>query len=207
MRKPMTIFTKNATDSDGVNGDYILVFHHNSSKGDLFKSEKDFLYANTEMKYSLFGFIDDSFKFDGQNFEFLIEYPNDNTHGFWLQNTNPWKTEPDSNIGYVDKGKNFKGNIEFTGLTRQKYKSTYIDGCSFGLEKWFYSIGSRAFWGSGLTIPGSYEGYNPSINEVLLWMRISSLKFLRTKLFGFITCATKKQILFHQFIFISLLLS
>ena len=207
MRRQRIIYTKNATDSDNVSADYLLVFHHNSSKRDLFKSEKDFLFANTENKYSIFGYIDDSFKFDQNNFEFLLEYPDDHTHGFWHQRVNPWEAPQDTDVGYIDKGKTFKGSVAFTGLTRFNKSYTYIEGCENGPEYWYYSIGSRTCWQDNCLIPGSYPGNSTNLKEVFLWIRIPSLSFLKTKSFGFITCTTKRSLLYSMLVYVLLICS
>lgn len=207
MRIKRVIYTKNAQDSDGKIGDYLLIFHHNISKGDVFLSVKDFLFANEENKYSIFGFIDDSFKYDGKKFEFLMEYPDDNTHGFWLQNINPWKAEPDSDVGYIDKGKNFKGMLEFTGLTRHSSVYSFLDGISRNIGEWYYSIGLREPWGKHNSIPGSYAGENPPIYEVFLWMRIPSFSFLKAKSFGVLTCRQKMHLSFRWLFCIILFIS
>ena len=98
MRRQRVLFTKNLTDKDGESGDYLLLFHHNISQGHVFTRMNDFLYSNTAMKYSIFGYFDDSFKFDGRVFEFFIEYPEQNTHAFWTQTVNPLNAEHDSYI-------------------------------------------------------------------------------------------------------------
>lgn len=201
MKKQRFIYTKNAVDSDGSNGDYLLIFHHNVTKGDVFTSEKDFLYANKPMKYSLFGFIDDSFKFDGKNFEFLIEYPDDNTHGFWIQNTNPLKAEYDSDIGYSDKGSDFKGDVKFTGLTKYSGVATFLEGCKSSTNEWYYSIGATIPWEKGDSLPGSYYGGDTLFYEVFLWMRVPSFSFARSKLFAFYTCILKARHSFNVSIF------
>ena len=205
MRLQRFIYTKNATDSDNVSAEYVLIFHHNITKGDVFTSERDFLFANTKMKYSLFGFIDDSYKFDGEKFEFLLEYPDDNTHGFWLQNVNPRNAPNNSDIGYEDKGKNFKGNVPFIGLT-QTYgpSATFIDGCQIG---WYYSIGSKKTWAYGNSIPGSYGSGATLLYEVFLWLRIPSLSFLRSKLFAIQTCHVKSHLRYNLLAFVFLVYS
>ena len=207
MRRQRIIHTKNATDSDKVNADYLLIFYHNIKKGDVFTSEKDFLFANKETKYSIFGYIDDSYKFDQKNFEFLIEYPDDNTHGFWYQNTNPWFAEHDSDVGYISKGNNFKGSVKLTGLTKFPYPETYVEGCTTSKTQWYYSIGSTRGWGESKSIPGSYNSGTPPLYEVFLWMRIPSLSFLKTKSFGLLTCTPKKSFSLTQFFCILLLSS
>ena len=207
MRRQRIIYTKNATDSDNVSADYLLVFHHNSSKRDLFKSEKDFLFANTENKYSIFGYIDDSFKFDQNNFEFLLEYPDDHTHGFWYQRVNPWEAPQDTDVGYINKGNNFHAEIPFTGLTRFNRSHTFIEGCSASSGQWHYSIGSRVCWYENCLIPGPYLDNKTYLFEVFLWMRIPSMSFLKTKYFGFITCALKKRSSYSLYYYVLLLAS
>ena len=206
MRRQRIIYTKNATDSDGVNAEYLLIFYHNISKGKVFTTENDFLFANTEHRYSLFGYIDDSYKFDGKKFGFLLEYPDDNTYGFWIQNVNPWEAEHDFDVGYLSKGKNFKGNIAFTGLAKYNESETFIAGCKIG-RLWYYSIGSRVAWNIYGSIPGSYGGENPPLYEVFLWIRIPSLSFLKSKTFGFQTCKIRKSRSFNQFLYFMLFIS
>ena len=192
MVKQRVIYTKNATNN-GENGKYILLFYHNISNGDLFVSERDFLFADTEHKYSIFGYIDDSFKYDDDNFEFLIEYPDDDSYCFFAQNVNPWKAEHNEDVGFVDKGNNFKGDRKLYGLTRYKGNLTYIDG-SQG-DFWYHAIGQRSTWANMYAIPGShvYTVNYPILKEVFLWLRIQNFSFLRTKNFNSFTCPVQKR--------------
>ena len=202
MRRQRVLITKNFTDKDGTNSDYLLLFHHNISQGHIFTSMNDFLYSNTAMKYSIFGFLDDSYKFDGTVFEFYIEYPEQKSHAFWTQTINPLNAEHDSNIGYIDKGKNFKGTVGFTGLTKFNGTTSYLDGCN-GDGYWYYGIGTRVIWCSENVMPESYSSTTYKIHEVFLWVRIPSLSFLASKRFSYLTCKTKENhLVYSPFVFI-----
>ena len=63
-----TILTKTATDGVGETGQYVLLFLHNISISGLFTSYDEFLHTNKPGKYSIFKFIDDSFKYDGRDY-------------------------------------------------------------------------------------------------------------------------------------------
>ena len=192
MVKQRIIYTKNATNN-ADNGIYILLFHHNISNGDLFINERDFLFANTKHKYSIFGYLDDSFKYDGTNFGFLIEYPDDNSFCFFTQKVNPWKAEHNEDVGFLDNGNNFKGNFKLYGLTRYIYSNTYIDGSKS--DRWYHAIGQRDKWDNKYAIPGSYANTVSYINlkEVFLWLRIPNISFLRTKNFDATSCIVRRK--------------
>ena len=205
MVKQRIIYTKNATNNED-NGLYVLLFHHNISNGDLFVSERDFLFANTKHKYSLFGYLDDSFKYDRTNFGFLLEYPDDDSFCFFTQKVNPWKAEHDTDVDFLDKGNNFKGTKKLSGLTRSATGSTYVDGSKGDI--WYHAIGQRAKWESKYVIPGSYSSTSNCITykEVFLWLRIPNISFLRTKNFGAISCRIIRRSSTHAHAFTLILI-
>ena len=192
MRRQRILYTKKATDELGETGDYMLIFYHNISNHDVFTTQKDFLFANTKMKYSLFGYLNDNYMYDGTKFEFLLEYPDVGTHVFWTQNVNPWHAPTDSYIEYTERGKTLAGRIEFAGLTKNRYMTnTYIDGNN-KTGDWYYAVGSRASWGNLNIMPGSYVDFTPSIHSIRIWVRIPSMHFLNSLEF-YQRCSCKYQ--------------
>ena len=191
MGRQRLIITKNATDNRNEVGEYMMIFYHNISNLDYYTTEKDFLFANTINKYSLFGYLDNSFKYDGSKFEFLLEYPDLGTHAFWTQTVNPWLAPKDSDIGYIDRGKTFVEQQKFQGLTRNNGSNTFMDGNPDGY--WYYSVGSRTNWGNTNIMPGCYTSYAPEIHAVRIWVRVPRLEFIQSLKFLKQTCNYHKR--------------
>ena len=186
MGRQRVIITKSATDIMNESGDYMMIFYHNITNLDYFLSERDFLFANTVNKYSLFGYLDDKFKYDGSNFEFLLEYPDLDKYAFWTQTVNPWLAPSDSNIGYIDRGKTLVEEKRFAGLTKNTGLNTYMDGNPDGY--WYYSVGSRTNWGNSNIMPGCYTSYTPPIHAIRIWVRVPRLEFIQSLKFLKHTC-------------------
>lgn len=193
MHRQRIIYTKQATDEPGETGDYMLLFYHNISKGDKFTTEKDFLFANSKMKYSLFGYLNDNYMYDGTKFEFLLEYPDVQTYVFWTQNVNPWLAPTDTYIEYTCRGKTLVENQKFTGLTRHtKSKSTFIDGNN-DTGNWYYSVGSTIIWRGSNVMPGSYTNTTPAIHVIRIWVRVPNMHFLHSLEFYKCSCKFQKH--------------
>ena len=161
------------------NKKWMLVFHHDihEKKNYFSKNEDEFLYSNTKEKFSILGYLDDSFRIRG-NFEFLLEYPDVEGFNMWTQTVNPLKTQPNQSNGYKP-GKISFPRYSWNGLARSTSNASFLDGDPTS-SNWFYAIGQKEEWVNS-AIPGPYdlanEPYSKDIEkygtfEVKLWIRI-----------------------------------
>ena len=159
---------------DGTEHKFLLIHHFKIDQQNpkYFTTKNEFLYGDTANKYSVFGFIDDSFKINvmGTNkFFFLLEYPQQSCHFYFSQNTNPIEAIDDSDV-YMDmKNKTCKSDVEFNGLTQHDSDATYLDGVKTRSGAvWYYAIGQfQKDWGGG-HIAGPCE-----VSAVKLWVAIT----------------------------------
>lgn len=187
MKQQRVIYTKRATDGMNETGDYMMVFFHNVTNFNFFKTEKEFLFANSNTKYSLFGYLDNRYMYDGKKFEFLLEYPDVEAHFFWTQTVNPWHAQPNSYIGYVERGKSGNPQATFAGLTKYDGNLTFMDGVNKS-NNWYYAVGTRTAWNDLDAMPALYWKSTPSIRSLRIWLRVPSLSFIQSLNFSRCTC-------------------
>ena len=174
-----------------INGEshkFLLLFHHKLENANFFTDYNDFLFSNTQNKFSIFGYFNDFFKI-GTNFSFLFEYPEHDCHLFWHQEENPLKTEHNSKVNYDIKSQTCPNPCNFTGLTKFRYGNCFLDGSAFpdNLDYWYYAVGQTTNWDDDFQIPGFERDKSPIIKEVNLWIEIQDLSILN-RLFPKITC-------------------
>ena len=187
---------------------YFLLFHQKivNKDDDLIKCDHEFLFSNTETKFSLLGHLDETFKNDRNEYEFILEYPETKLYGHWTQEINPLEAEPDSDVGVnIKKDSTWSPNRAFVGLHQSSTKTqTYLEGVntnsSLGPE-FYYSIGLKNLWGDG--IPGYTT--NRSFNEVYLWCQIPKHFFLNY-ISTIFTCQKHYHFNYIHFIYILIII-
>ena len=157
---------------------WLKVFFHNHSTKVNFIDEAEARHCNSEFKYSILDEISPRMKIKNK-YEFIMEFPNDNTFIRWHQNRNPVKEldGKDKADGFEMLDKNINSELQsFRGLTRStiKYNNVYncfLDGNpSSGF--WYYAIGmyensSESFKTNGIP---TYKAYTESLR---LWIKLS----------------------------------
>ena len=165
----MSYFTNDQRAKSLFGVDWLLIFYHNSSRGDFFQSHEDALFINTEDKFSILQYIDHSFAINGK-YEYLLEYPELNRYIHWTQKVNA--IDNVSNVAYNEISSNCQS---FYGLSRSyNYQQTLLDGTpgDQGSFSWWYSIGSRVKFDSQNIIPGpTINSISTTVKEVSLWIR------------------------------------
>ena len=148
---------------------WMKIFYHNV-EGGFFINENDVLYNNNENKFSILGYIDDTWKINNY-FEFLLEYPEVIGCNIWKQSINP---RFNSEIGDNQKAIGYIGiNISWTlsnwgGLVKSNPGTdTYLDGSTGGIGYWWYSIGSFKPYSNGIPGPNDIV-----VTKVLLWIKV-----------------------------------
>ena len=159
---------------------WLLLFHHNSSTGDYFENYEEIEYINTTTKFSIFGFITEDFKIDGQ-YEFLLEYPELSGYNKWKQTEFPTTVnESYSSNGYDPLTCDCTwSSYPFSGLSLSNdTQYTFLDA-SNSATRWYFSIGAKRNNPANNianTFPGPKVLDNPSIvvSHVFLWLHISN---------------------------------
>ena len=178
---------KTTTLSDGSS--WARVFYHNNKAGTvLFSSIDEVLKSNTPEKYSCL-YLLNSLKGSDGKYEFMLTYPAQAPGKFnrWKQTNNPCEEYVATTSDGAGTAAGYQAiSIEWSdrywgGLTRQSssataFSNTYLSG-SVGHSNWFYAIGVKTAWNSGM--PG-YHG-STGMTEAELWVRIDTLS-LNTKL-------------------------
>ena len=174
---------------------FLLLFHSKFENENYFTSYDEFLYTNTKNKYSLFGFLDDSFKNENDSFVFLMEYPDTSCYFYFQQNINPLQAEPNSEVGFTQISTTCSSiTITFSGLTKFNDTCSYLDGFIPSDENepdyWHYALGQRCTW--GLLGENQIPAYTTSenITEVNLFIEINSVSVL-AKFQTFYSCGEK----------------
>ena len=157
---------------------WLKIFHQKAPN--FFDNINDAEYSLKEGMFSILKVIGSQYKIHGR-FEFLLEYPG---FGFnrWLQNIFPLEELSVCNGKLVEGFEainltwNYIEGVQdsaFLGLgLSNDGGSTLIDGVSSG---WYFAIGqANRNWGYG-AIAGPFN--NNSIEEVLLWVRVSDFSF------------------------------
>ena len=148
---------------------WIKIFHHNSQNGDFFINSNEVLFSNKTNKYSILGYINDSWKINN-SFEFLLEYPQLIGYNRWKQSLHP-KDNPeigDNNkaIGYEAINITWKEQ-KWGGLVKSNPgDQTFIDGSCGSIGHYWYSIGLYVSFNGGIPGPNYIV-----VNEVILWIR------------------------------------
>ena len=192
---------------DGTEHKFLLIHHFKIDQQNpkYFTTKNEFLYGDTANKYSVFGFIDDSFKINvmGTNkFFFLLEYPQQSCHFYFSQNTNPIEAIDDSDV-YMDmKNKTCKSDVEFNGLTQHDSDATYLDGVKTRSGAvWYYAIGQRVPWGTKDQIPAFLSSVDAEIiTELSLYIQIENQSLL-SKFQSFYSCKQRMWRIFNPLIF------
>ena len=159
----------------GTNNSWVLIFHHDSSKG-FFSSKKEARYSLNPHKFSLLSRLNEGFKIEGR-FEFLLKYPQFTGQNHWTQTVNPVEAQPNEDIGY--EGINISWSINYWGgLALSSTERTLIDGSPYA-DTWFYAIGTVSSSYPN-QIPGPYWEYQgvSVINMVDLWIRVNNFALI-----------------------------
>ena len=191
---------------------FLLLFHHNTINSDFFISYEEFLNTNSIYKYSILGYIDDSFKSTDDSYEFILEYPETSKYAHFLQKVNPLCANENDDIGYQNINITWEidEKIPFIGLhIADRNEKSFLDGTK-GLNEdnlsfYYYSIGLRKSWYGNL-LPGYIYNYNPNpLHEVYLWLKITNLELLK-RIPLFLTCPNINVFPVRKFVFISIFL-
>lgn len=155
-----------------VDGDYVKIFRHYTSDGDMFSNNNDWAEAkNTNegnpnaKKYSILSTLE-KYKRDGK-FTFKLNYPNEDITNIWSQTNNPVTDDGSGGVtGYtaisIEATNNSWGGLE----RRDSITQTFLDG-SPNSSNWWYAVGARSNHPSYPTIPGA----NTGVTEVELWVK------------------------------------
>ena len=166
---------------DGAN--WLLIYYHNSETG-LFFDNDSASFINNEYQYSIIGSITERFKHNG-NFEYLLEYPEQNGFNRWKQkihisDTNELQTPED--IGYTPVHIDFTqkyNNIGFGGLSKSNSIRTVFDGSpanGASSDNYWFAIGPKEKYYNKNQFPGPYYGeYADGVTKCYLWIRISGI--------------------------------
>ena len=163
-------------------GNWLKLVYHNSSQEVFFKDEYEALFTISSQKYSILKLIDNVNRYNKNNYEFLLEYPDYSKTGYnwWSQTKNPINAHLGDAIGYHEIENTWPG-AKFGGLICDNTKHTFLKG-SYDDELWFYAIGSYQFHGATDKFPGPrIDDENGELikeidlKEVNLWIRISNL--------------------------------
>ena len=178
-----------------INGEihqFILLFHHKLVDQNYFTTNSDFLFANSQNKYSLFGYFDDSFSFNGY-FHFLYEWPEKNCLLFFKQLENPLKTSHNMVVSFdINYTNCTEPKQQFSGTTLFKENSsTFLDGTNDvnAPDHYFYAIGQRSQWSGSDQLAGYSTQKGEVIKEVNFWVKLNNLSPLKR----FVNCLTCKQ--------------
>ena len=168
----------------GVSYKFLLLHHFKIMNSNYFRSDdnnSEALYGNTPNKYSILGFLDDSFKIH-DNFVFLLEYPDGNCSYFFEQTKNPLTAEPDEDVEMKNKGLECVGFMPFSGFTQSRISSaTVLDGwkATQGTEAiWHFPIGQKVSWDGADRIPAYDSILGVLLTEVNLWIQINDMPLL-----------------------------
>ena len=158
---------------------WTLIFHHNVSGG-FFKTHKEALFSFKPDKYSILGYIDDSFKINDK-FEFVLIYPENPGYNHWTQKINPIHAQPNENNGYEEINCSWKSN-SWKGLSISSYSpSTFLDGSPF-VSSCFYAIGqihNEPKYPNSLAGPEwTFNRGGQTYHRVDLYMRVDDVTLL-----------------------------
>ena len=198
MKKIRNVYFQEKYIENGLHK-FLLLFHFKIENKNYFTTYNEFLYTNSKNKYSILGYLDDSFKIDLNSFHFLIEYPETSCYISFTQNVNPLNAPHNSQVGYDNSITNCTLKVPFSGLTKFNGSNTYLDGYNQAEYDsiWHYPIGQRTVWVSGHhQIPAYLDVYEPKITEVNFWIKINSLAII-DKIKSFYSC--KQSSSFHVF--------
>ena len=188
MKTNRVIYLKKSIIND-VAYHFLLLHHFKIENSQYFKTQEEILFGQSKNKYSILGYLDDSFKVKNK-FVFLMEYPEGDCAIFFEQDINPVIAEPDQFVNMKNRGLECLGNIPFSGLTRSTTESrTFIDGVIRNESQnriWYYPIGQKQGNGGDI-IPSYSEPQNPKITEVNLWIQIEDFSLL-SRFKSILTC-------------------
>ena len=174
---------------DFIGNKWLLVFYQFVQTGADFITEYDeFLFVNKENKFSIWKFIDDSFKINGY-FEFLIQYPEIVGYNHWRQIKNPIKTSDheDINIGFNTDGCNNSWPGFYCGglVNSSNQGFAFLDG-SVGIIDYWFTIGAKKSYVKPLRFAGPVlpSGRGFEANKVLLWIKLNPSILKQISKFG-----------------------
>ena len=183
---------------------WLKLFYHDMSALEAFSSEEEALKCSTEKKFSILGFLSDSFKFNNK-FEFLLDYPELHAYNTWKQTNNPLKeneTGQQEVDGFVPKHtgapRSNWGGLVYTAVhPRNLSRPSLLNGTPNKDDDWYFAIASYGMaWGPNtnyFTIPAN----STPVNIVSLWVKFPY--------FVHLTCELKKRI-YHKLLFFVLFL-
>ena len=168
----------NYTIKKEYGANWLLIFHHDISTGQLFDEEK-IRNAHDRYLYSIIYNVSGKYKENGY-FEYLLEYPEVEGYNRWLQKidiASTDKTQTSADIGYKGIHISFNGN-HWGGISRSNSELCTIFDGSPGIgtidNNYWYSIGAIRYYFDTFTFPGVLiEGdIRKGIQECFLWIRI-----------------------------------
>ena len=155
---------------------WLLLNYINIAKSPLWESLQQANYSIEKYRYSILSLMDNSYKINNNEFEFLLEYPDLKGYNRWYQQSNPLEEYegnspgPKSARGYREHTITYN-NGYWGGLVRSSDPGTLLDGSTYH-HYTFYSIGSTYFHNGG--IPAYYD---VAVLETSLWVRVSKIPF------------------------------
>ena len=166
---------------DGQFYQFLLLHHFKIVNNNYFKTEREFLYANQENKYSMFGYFDETLMID-KKFVFLLEYPDGKCFYLFEQTQNPLKINDNEDSGYNDLKHDCEGINSFQGLAKSNNENTtFLDGsiaASDNLKFWHFPIGQKVGWMNQSRIPAYDTIDGIQLKEVNLWIQINNFSLL-----------------------------
>ena len=182
-------------DLDDKNERFLLIFHQNTINNNFYSSKEEFLNTNSLDKYSIFGYIDDSFKTTDNSYEFILEYPETSQYARWRQTLNPLEANLTDDVGYkkIKITWDVDDRIPFVGLhISERQQNCYLDGTNtknyLDNHLFYYAIGLNSEWSNSNKLPGYiYNDDLGQIHEAFLWLKITNNDILK-KIPLFKTC-------------------
>ena len=162
--------------------DFVLVFYHDSSRYEYFSNPDEVLFSQTKYKQSVLEYIDEDFKIESNNYEFILQYPDYEGYEIhWTQSLNPIDNTTINNV-LSENISCTHNNSEFLGLSLSyEYTETYIDGTPGSLPNisYWYSIGAYRNYTVNGDIPGPrINGTGYPVKKVLLYIRIIDVQLV-----------------------------
>ena len=93
------------SDKDGIS--WLKVVYHNSTNGVFFNKEaNEQLFIITTQKYSILKYFNKVNRYNLNEYEFLLEYPNEEyikgQFNWWKQTKNPTESSINDDVGYTE---------------------------------------------------------------------------------------------------------
>ena len=160
---------------------WLRIFYHNMQQGGPFANQSEARHSISDYKYSILEdvSIDPKYKYKGK-YEFLIEFSDTKGYNWWRQSIFPLYEDDNESIGsnvtgYEDVSIRWRdnnwGGLAHTVREHRGCIPSLLDG-SIKITNFYYTIGNNNCYGGYPKLTPSNTG--PGVNEVTLWMRVSS---------------------------------